>query len=752
MKRTVYTARTAFDLKHVNRLGVPEFAILDLRLAAGAKTSQFFQPADAPPPAAAESGAADFHFVPEKETVEIRYEIENRFLLVDGAKLELFTRFEKDPLWTLDFKDLGEDWWAHGKHVIKWDGRIVKPTAKQPGTAKDGGLAHDLTSITPDKTIAAFADGYVTLEYTPYKLRLTLTSTDGAGYGNPDYAWTYYQVLLKSIELELGAEEMIPAAAVDDAEHKRNKALRTVIADLPAADAAAAKKIFLISNVFKIAGGEMANNTAFTEYQTLWGDGPQIPIVAKIRLSASDDSEVKIDETDKGAVALGKVKFLWDWEDPDEDVAGQQTHTVPPKTFISSAIDYYKAGTDQTYPKGDNCHKDRGGKRGPGAAAIFPPQPGYDPKDALDAGKLPFVVEASTERKWAALSQGWTKGIAKGKTGVAFRPSRMGGDDYILSVYLAYDKTDKDKLALNVKDEPLVAATALKVKTGKFQMWREMHLARYMRKKNTIADFLGPNLGAIRGNFNEAYMEVVDKMQAADKFEIPAAGYNGFAVARLAAAGNAIINLAVDPAADHSSTASTFLVRDHTAFKAAVDVMLTGTGVLPAALPAARATWLSNKLVDTPVKYSNVLNDLFNAPSKAVVNDLNTLNGANSGITIVQFNFLDSNRAALDGTAGLSTLNGSAVDVPGNARDKCCFIFWNPRVDTFVHEIGHHLFLPHFGPQPAAFVGNVHDAADLACIMTYNRPRPTFCGFCQLRMRGWDATALNTAGASNKKP
>lgn len=761
MQRTVYPARTGHDLTHVNRLAVPEFGILDLRIAAGAKTSRFHQPAGSPAPKTAENGAKDFHFIPEHETVEIRYEIEDRFVLVDGAKLELFARFDENPLWSLDLKDLGEDWWAHGKHVVKWDGRIVKPTAKQAGTEKDGGLAHDLTSIKADTTIATFADGYVTLEHTPYKLKLTLTSTVAKDMGNPDVAWTYYQILLKSIELELGPEEAVPAGAVNDDEHRRNKAIRTKIdSDGGLPGDGGSRKVFLISNLFKTAGAQMDDNTAFAVYQTLWGNGPQIPVFAKIRLAASDDSEVKIDETDKGAVALGKVKFLWDWEDPDEDVAGQQGQAAP-RAFINNAIAYYKNGTDatragddHTYPTGDNCHLDRGGKRGPGAAAIFPAQAGYDPKDTLDAGAFPFKVEASTERKWAALSQGWTKGKMKGKTGVVFRPSRMADDNYILTVYLAYDKKDKDKLTLNVKDEPLVSPVVIKKATGKFQTWREIHIGRYIRKKNTIADFVAANLGAVRGNYNEAYVEVVDKMQAADKYEVPTAGYNGFASARLTGAGDEILNLAADPAADHSSTSSTFLLRDFNAFKTAARASLAAADPTLAApaLDTARDTWLTTKAVDTAVKYSNKLNTLLNAPAKAVVNDLNTLNGAKSGLTIIHFNFLDTVRAGLDGTAGLSTLNGSAVDVPGNALDKCCLILWVSALDTCVHEVGHHMFLPHFGPKPDAFVADRHDSADLQCIMTYNRPRPTFCGLCQLRMRGWDANAVDKTSANNRKP
>jgi hypothetical protein len=750
MARTAYIARTAHDLTHVNRIGIPEFGIRDLRVAVAAKTGRFFQPEGAPAPTTAEAGAADFHFVPEHEDAEIRYEIDDRFAAIDGGKLELFTRFEANPLWTLDLKVLGPDWWAHGKHVVKWAGKIVKPTAVQAGTAKDYGFDHDLTALAVDKTIPAFPDGYTTLEHTPYKLRLTVTSTDWPAAANPYYAWTHFQILLKELELELGPEEAIPAAAVDDAEHKRNKATRTkMVADGGVPADGSTRKVVLISNIYKTAGAEMDNNTAFSEFKSMWGDGPQIPVIAKVRLAASDDTAVKIDETDKGAVALGKVKFLWDWSDPDEDVAGTQTEAIP-KAFITDSIDYRKA---KTVPKGDNCHLDRGGKRGDGAPPMFPPQTGYDPKPALDAGKFPFKVEASKNRKWAALSQGWNSGKLKGTTGVVFRPSRMGGDDYILTVYLAYEKIDKEKLKLDVKDDPLVSATVLKKKSGKFQMWRELHLVRYYRKKNAIADFVAGNLASVQSHYNEAYVAMEDKIQPADKIEVPSAGYNASAAGKLAAAGDSIVTFGSDPAADHSSTEAEFLMRDHAAFRAAIraDFVTNNPTASAVNIDAATDTWMTNQGVDTPEDYANQLNSLLNAPGKAVIKDLNTLNGAPDGITIIHFNFLNSVRLALDGNAGLSTLNGSAIDVPGNSRNKCCFAFWAARVDTFVHEIGHHLFLPHFGPKPDSFTASHHDKDDLQCIMSYNRPRPKFCGLCQLRLRGWDQTKIKTDKSKNKK-
>ena len=273
MKRTAYIARTANDLTHVNRLGIPFFGLLELRLAAGAKTSKSYLPDDAPPPATAETGSDAFHFVPEKETIEIRYQIDDRAGLVSGAKLELFTRFDENAIWTLDFDKLGEDWWAHGKHVIKWDGRIVTPTAAQKGTDKDGGLEHDLTQLTPVKTVKGFPDGYATLEFPPYKFRLTLVSQDWAAFGNPLWAWTYWQILIKSIVLDLGPEAAVPAAVVNDAEHKRNKVVRTKLnTDGKVPAEGATRKVKLISNIFKTSGAEMGTNSAYSEYLAMWGD------------------------------------------------------------------------------------------------------------------------------------------------------------------------------------------------------------------------------------------------------------------------------------------------------------------------------------------------------------------------------------------------------------------------------------------------------------------------------------------------
>jgi hypothetical protein len=743
MKRFAYVARTSHDLDHVNRIAAPTFALADLRLGIGNKTSKFYIPEDAPPLKKADTGSDEFHFVPEQETIEIRYEIDDRAGLVTGAKLELFAVFDKKPLWTLDFEKFGKDWWSHGKHLIKWDGRLVKADAEQKGTDTDEGMEHDLTKIDPDKTINKddFPEGYTTLEFTPYKFRLTLISKDWAAYGNPVWGWTYWQILLHSIELDLGPEETIPkvSAEMDD----RNKKVRTQIdtdGKIPADGAT--RKIKLISNIYKTSSGEMGTNGGFGHYKKMWGDGPLIPILAKIRLKDSSDAEVKLDESAKGAVALGNAKFLWDWEDPEEDtsVAGDPK----PVAYVKEAIKFKKDATDNS-PKGDNCHKDRGGKRGASDKPIFPKQDGYDAKDNLEAGKFPFKVEKCKVRKWAATSKGWSKGNLKGKTGVVFQPSRIAGDDYTLVVYLANERTAKDKLRLDTKDEKPKAVDQIKKKSGKFQMWREIHVVKYVRKKNSINDFIAASMGGSRAHFDHAYVHMED--QGISKVELAVPNYNALAKARIDATGSALVGFAVDPAADHSSTSAVFLVRSRADFKAKVHEWFTTNN--PTADPGDIDTWtdewLTDNSCDTSVKYSGKLDGLLKQAGKALAGDLKQLDGVGDGITVLHFNYTCSIRQSFNGGG----LVGSAIDVAGNSRNRCLFLLLDQDIETFVHEIGHHLFLAHFGPKPDSFDSRYHDSTDLKCMMSYNDPVNTFCGFCQLRMRGWDGDELKADGTKN---
>ncbi|BDC48121.1 hypothetical protein F183_A04370 [Bryobacterales bacterium F-183] len=747
MSRTVFIARTANDLDQVNRIVIPTFALEDFRVAIGSKTSKCYLPKGSPGPKAGTGGADDFHFIPEKETIEIRYQIHDTAGLVTGAKLELFTPFKKDPLWTLDFDKLGADWWAHGKHVIKWDGRIVKPTVEQKGTDKDGGLEHDLTKIDLDKSLKDFPEGYATLEFPPYKFRLTLVSKDHAEHGKPIYGWTYWQILIHGFEFELGPKEAVPDTN-DPTALQLNIALRKKIEDeggIPADGAT--RKVRLISNIYKTASAEMGTNQGYTEYKTMWGNGPLIPILAKIRLKDSNDAEVKLDESDKGAVALGNTQFLWDFEDPDEKT-DTQIGAGQAKTFVDDAIHYKKAKTDE-WPKGDNCHMDRGGKRGDSIKTLFPEQDGYAAADTLTEGKFPFEVKKAKKRKWAALAKGWSKGKLKGRTGVAFSPSRMAGDDYQLTVYLANEFTKLDEHRLDVADEQLKAAATIKKKTGKFQVWRQMDIVKYVRKKNSIGNFVSTNIGAIQANYNKCYTHIENGQIVNEQLNAP--NYNTLARNRIATvtSSNLAADFAVHPTADHSASASAFKLRTYAQFTAAVrnGFVLSNPTLSATDIDTALNNWLVANNVETDAKYAYAMDMAFVFAALNLADDLRLLNGVPNGITVMHFNCATSARADLAQAVGVA---GAAIDVVGATRNKCLFVLLWDAVDTFVHEIGHHVFQAHFGPKPDAFVAGQHDAADLACIMSYNRPRPDFCGFCMLRIRGWDSDALSVTSASNK--
>jgi len=668
-----------------------------------------------------------------------------------------------------------------------------------PGEAMDGGFKHKLTALPAKPIDKVFPDGYVTLEYTPYKLKLTI-GRDGQ-CGEPGFAWTHFHLLLHDeTKLELGPKEAIPSAGKRPEVLAFEKEILDRMAaegGLPAA-ADPPRRIRLVSNLFKIAPAEMDDETGFKEYQTLWQDGPQLPIVAVVHLRDSKGQPVKL-EDGPGAKALGLTQLLWDWKDVDEDVAANQSQPKP-KTFIEQAIDYYednalphneKAGKVVT-SKGDNCHVDRGGKRGPDARWVFPSQAGYAGKDPLDAGKFPFQVEAAKERVWASYGRGWTTGKLQGRAGILFQPSRMAGDTYKLRAYVALDRklehnaaagkdeetvivdvsTDPPRAAGN-KTEPALTATPNLVKeTGTFEVWREIHVSRYVRKIAAIPAFLPAHLADIQAPYAEANVQLENTMQANDQYLVAdhrrsdgsTPDYN--ALCRNAIAGDAFLALAIDPAANHAASGATFEVLTYAAFAAAVLAHHHGNNAQAAAFMAANGA-------NDAAEYSNTLTQLLSGLATPVIEGLSILSGhkngaaaeARDGVTILHFDYLHSavTAAMVVRGARVRLLNGQAVDLPDANRNRCGFVFWNAQVDTFVHEVGHHLFLPHApfpaAKPPAGSQDERHDELDEYCMMSYNRPRVSFCGLCQLRLRGWDAgpnnalgSKLKKTGADNKKP
>ena len=582
----------------------------------------------------------------------------------------------------------------------------------------------------------------MTVEHTSYKMRLTVAS--GSRNGDPTAAWTCFQVLVKEIKLELGPKKMLPAAPASGAD------LHGIVYDdndaaalngaLPAVGAR--KKVFLTSNIFSLNCPEQFVNTDFTLYESMWADGPQIPVVALIKVRSSIDTAVDAPK------ALGNVRMLWDAEEVDESAGSvHAAHHATAKTFLEQAVAFKKSSTK---PKGDNCHKDRGGKRGDTAKTCFALSPGYAPQDELkDRGGSPFKVEACSVRQWAVYSRPWTKGKMAGKTGVLFQPSRMAGDAYRLSCYLAYDKAADGKVVLDVDvDAPLKVHADIRQSTGTFEIWRRVNFIKYLRKTSTVVPAFP--MAAFQGYYEQAYLQMKDTSGGA--VDMVKAEYNSKVAAAVATL-DWYMRLMISSANQYDAGNHGVEFIGFTAWKAAVKA---NKGWTNAELNAFLGT-----VLNTTAKY--------NAYCSGVATTILTHVGtsymsASAGVNLFHFNE-HYNLATLPGG---KSLNGFA---PGTAvaRDRCMFVLCagptnyggnsNRAEQTVAHEIGHCLLLAHstdgVSATDACNIADApaHDTAWANCTMSYNyTAERKFCGLCLLRLRGWNRDGLSKTAASNTSP
>lgn len=693
-------ARTAHDLQHGNTLRVPWFGVLKLQLELpdGRLTRSNLSPdgevAAAQPDA---GGADDLNFAPSAEAVKIKYTMGNPGSAAQKGRLELWGRFGDAALWT---RDLTVEELADGEHVIDWDGAVTQGPS--------------------------FPEGFVTAEFSPYKLKVVVA---GGVQGDPQSAWTFFHVLVHELTLEHGPKKVL-ARQRDKEVWDRTESRGGLPA--PGGDAL---EVRLASNLFKTSSAEMYDNTAYTQYESNWGAGPKLPLFAKATVRKSDGAGIDAPK------ALGNVRFLWDWEDVRE---GTGRHHAAAKTFLDASLDYDK---QKTHPKGDNCHKDRGGKRGPGAQHVIEATPGHAPADSAAAGQFPFKVEHAPRRGWAAMSRAWGRGEFAGKTGVLFRPSRMAGDAYKVTVQVAWDRDGAGRHALDHRrDAPLRAA--VKAETGSFEVWRTVNIARVIKKKAGVPVF---DVAKVKGYYDKAFIRLRDVRDATSTMS--AATYNA-GIATAVAAKAWYIQAAVDPAVDqHAAGTYVIAFRQYPAY-------LTALRAAKGWTVAQLNTWLAagGAPLNTAAKYhaqcSDWAMDLMIAATDQYVR-------AVKGVTFMMFQGLYNN----EDLPGGSGLNGMAADFPSANRNRCGFIACptpasyggnsNRLEQTTTHEVGHHLFMPHAphgvsaggGPSPGD-----HDTVWTNCTMSYNyTAERKFCGLCLLRLRGWDKTVLSNTAATNTR-
>lgn len=709
--RSADVARTAHDLTHINRLGVPELGVVFIQVRAGVgNRSKCYRDASSKTAVLAPIDGDDtFHFAPGpqydqvawvadpalKDDVQIVYQLHNPQVAIKTAKLEIFPRFADTPIWS---RDLDEDERLQGEHTLQfnaqdnWDGKID---------------AH-----------ADYPDQFLTAEHSPYKVRLTIT---GDGVNTSPTAWTYLHVFVGKLELDYGPKTLLPVQPANLEGGLHTETYDDLIAQGAFPGAGANREVYLKSDIFTNGGGDMLGNQLYTRYETLWGKGPLIPVFCKIWVKSSADADVVAPK------ALGKLRFLWDWESTSAESA---------TTFTQEAENYLKK---KTKPKGLNCHNKRGGKRG-GDKAVFPAQAGTVP-GALPVNAFPFQVEEiDTKRKWASHSYAWNGGDAGSKTGAMFQPSRTAGDKYKITVYVnqVYDRKKKLKLDTDSTD-PLPTPLVLKAESGNFHIWRRVHLRKYVKKSNAVAETI--TLATVIAFYKTAFLDLKDETGGAI-VNVAEPDWN----ARITAYFNgrsAAMQHMERPGNQYTEGGGGVYLRNRTEYRAA---FLLASGGVPGPVDTFMAD--PSNLMRSDKEYNENAEDTVGSPAALAAFSPEADPG--SGCTIFH---IDKIHNLPNG------LLGYACDLPGGAGNRCGFMLCSTQADhgagdniqnTATHEFGHHFFLPHTTDAGEKKNYKAHDSSVTTCIMSYNSPTE-FCGLCQLRLRGWDKSALKVKPSANKK-
>jgi hypothetical protein len=733
---TAYVARTSYDQTHVNRLCVPEFGVVEIRRKKNGLGSLSHRlPSVSTPRVPTGAGTNSFNFAPgpqynpvtwvedaaRDDLVKIWYDLHNPLLNITKARLEIFSRFDKTAIWERDLKDQElED----GAHELEFDfqsGGTAQKRKLWDGSINSGG---------------SFPDGFLTVDHSPYKLRITV---EGPGQCQAQMAWTYFHVIIDHLKLEWGPEAAIPSSKVERRQPFHDLLNPRGGAAKPTPETAAIpvylnSALFMSRGWFHDSSSQMFDNTLFKKYKSLWSDGPEVPVFCQIWIRDSSGNPVIAPK------AIGKTKFLWDWE--SRSAAGASA-------FVNDAQNYDVAATR---PPGQNCHKDRGGKRG-SDTAVFPEQGGYSARAQLKAADFPFKVEqCPTSRTWAAYSYAWREQSLAAKTGILFQPSRMAGDKVRITVYAAHETPDgkTPRLQVNtVAPLPLPIDASLKTISGDFEIWRRVPLIRYIKKTAAVTSL---TFATIAAYYQPAFLDLVDDSGGASVY--PAADWNKNAKDAISDWPSKF-QLMVDPAVDQYLSGNDGLsLRSRAQFRAA----LVATGV--SAVDAT--TWMNNNAMSNVVSYAQTAEGLTRQALVKIFDKKfrSDIPGVNISQVAVVHNLIGPALAA-----GLpSMVDGEAADYPSSDENHSAFLslldptqrgvlgFVSTSEITAAHEFGHLFFLPHPAPVNGESGYNAHDTTPGVnnCVMSYWAGPRVFCGLCQLRLRGWDKSALKITMVNHK--
>lgn len=757
------------------------WGVEEIKLSAGGGTSTSYGNRDHAEIAAGRAG--HFWFAPTEDSVSVTWKLHNG-AHAETMVMELFRAGSGRPIWRCTFDAAGARKLAFDE---AWKGEL--PAAEWIDTVD-------------------FPHHMVTAECSPYMLKIRAEGRNVEdGYVE---RFTYFDVLVEAVELEWGGPALIPNVDLPNVHASlrvdTHAAEQQLVTDLAGGAITAARiPVVLSSDRFVTASAELKGDHAFQSHRDQWGDGPRIPLKAKISLAKAGGGAVHGGDSAK---ALGKLELLWDWEGEDETTQlGADFPAATVRTYLQNRLTHKR--NDGNCPHDStNCHVDFGGKRGDGGV-VFP----------TANGAFPFMVTACGTRKWAATSVALTDGPHAGCSGAIFQPSRFARDTFKVTAYLSKISGQR---ALDVVTDAAVLrnthADLPRSATGMFEIRRRVN-ARYIRKAPSIEASNPPAASAEHlragvtlhwtsnedGAFQASYVNYIDRIrnrQLVDKDNVVSDTAGNPVTDWIVELEEAIGGIGQDPASTHAAVT----LREYVFFKRRMRVHATRDYVLNKArkingprkayarwrngvgAAADDTAWLTEYYRDLSnekkAKVDAILNQMLTDLGVATKDEyenrcgllgfhifkqagtqymIETANGGNRGF--ITFHAVDkcrfvnhagAYRIVPSDTGGLApsfeTLRERRhamllIMIPHTVRNIPNEKYGVSAQAVIAHEMGHTFFLGHAPAANPTFHGPMysaahHDPADLLCLMNYDWNSDHLCGLCNLKLRGWSLRGL----------
>ncbi|HEV3031578.1 MAG TPA: hypothetical protein VG319_08025 [Polyangia bacterium] len=563
-------------------------------------------------------------------------------------------------------------------------------------------IAYDGTASTPG--------GLITLKGSPYEVTFELVSKSGK------------KSTSKAGQLRLEVQEVkivVDASGTLTVDDPFKPAVDGLIDELKKSGMPGdcEGRLIIDSPVFKISNGEMDDASSFTQYLAAYGSGPGVPMLATIKLKAKDGTGKR------SPAALVGTRLLWDLKLPtsgdlDGALDARGMHPAA-KTFVKTAASFEEAATD---PNGATAHFGVGGLRAKAA-------------DRAAAGTLWFAggdwaLTAGAQRVWAAFTTCGASTDATADSAVYFGPGRLAGDVHSVRAVVDVDEA----LDVTAPTAPDGAPAPRRSNVVKLVNWRRVPVVDNL----TVGDAAPLSLAPLTAEYKKAAM-LVEGGPGLTPRSITAQWKTeyGAVVSGYAMAGTAFLDKALETDPDG------YPVR----YRSYYDYW---TLVNPDAGFFGR---LWKRIVSVfgssdEDNYKKKCDDMW---YPVMVDVAKRLPLVDQGITALKFGTEGPHNQLM---SGASYTAGIAPSIPGlTTRTKAIFFQFTSGASarTFLHEVGHTLFLAHgpghfeAGKQPPGYQPNAHDQHQ-TCMMSYASDRKNFCGLCFLKLGGWNYTKIKTDG------